>query len=220
MYSAKTESIQTRTRKRPYSIFSKDGIYPDPDKKKAILKVEHPKTPTDVRSFLGMVNYLGKFIPRLASHTRHLRELTLKNAEWKWNTEHQTEFKTIKQLINDADKITYFDTGKKTHLHVDAGPNGLGALLSQEDNNVFYVVAYGSRALNKTEMRYSQIEKEMLAAAWAMDHFKLYLLGNTFELYTDHKPLLHILQSLEQDRNEIQPDRKGDASCCLGHGSF
>ncbi|KAK9709357.1 RNase H-like domain found in reverse transcriptase [Popillia japonica] len=123
-------------------LFTKNGIYPDPHKVNAIIDLEEPKTPTEVRSFLGMVNYIGKFLPRLASYTKNLlRELTFKNKEWVWNELHQEwvwnelhqkEFETIKQLINKADKITYFDPNKITHLYVDAGPHGLGAMLLQE----------------------------------------------------------------------------------------
>ncbi|KAK9739757.1 Integrase zinc binding domain [Popillia japonica] len=96
-------------------LFTKNGIYPDPHKVNAIIDLEEPKTPTEVRSFLGMVNYIGKFLPRLASYTKNLRELTFKNKEWVWNELHQKEFETIKQLINKADKITYFDPNNTDH---------------------------------------------------------------------------------------------------------
>lgn len=93
--------------------------------------------------------------------------------------------------------MAYFDIHKETSLTVDASPVGLGAILTQntpgkEDTRV---IAYASRALTTTERKYSQLEKEALAIVWGSEHFRLYLQGQTFTLYTDNKPLELILNN-------------------------
>ena len=86
--------------------------------------------------------------------------------------------------------MTYFDIQKKSHLHVDASPFGLSAILMQgNDDDDLPVVAYGSRSLSDVESRYSQTEREALAIVWGVGHFHQYLYGSYFIMITDHKPL-------------------------------
>lgn len=174
-------------------IFSSDGVRPDPKKVEAFLEVKTPESPQEVKSLLGMINYSGRFLRNLAELTQPLRELTLKNAAWKWTEQHQTAFDHLKLAMSDASTLAYFDSSKPTELVVDASPHGLGAILTQRDGTRVSVIAYASRALTAVESRYSQIEREMLAAVWGMEHFRLYLCGAKFLLLTDHKPLVSIL---------------------------
>ncbi|KAK9739157.1 RNase H-like domain found in reverse transcriptase [Popillia japonica] len=171
------------------------GIAPDPKKVEAINNLDPPKNPSEDRSLLGMFNYVGKFIPNLASKTQPFRNLITKDCKWNWTTKHQNIFDGLKKQLSEAPNLVYYDATKVIHLYVDAGPQGLGAILIQEKNGVTETVAYGSRSLTATEGRYSQIEKEMLAITWAMKHFHIYLFGVNFCLHTDHKPLVSILQN-------------------------
>lgn len=175
-------------------VFSNTGIYADPRKLNVLQQIEPPNNQSEIRSLLGMLNYVSKFLRNLASNTKILRDLTLKDAQWNWTTEHQKTFEFLKNQLTNADHLAYFDVNKETHIHVDAGPYGLGAILSQQTtNNNVEIIAYGSRSLTSTEQRYSQIEREMLAISWALQHFHLYLFGTHFVLHTDHKPLVNIL---------------------------
>ena len=88
-----------------------------------------------------------------------------------------------------AETLGYFDTKAKTKLVTDASPVGLGAVLTQEQNEVDRVICYASRSLSEVEKRYSQTEKEALGIVWACERFHMYLYGIDFELLTDHKPL-------------------------------
>ena len=84
----------------------------------------------------------------------------------------------------------YFDPSKRTVATFDASPFGLGAALTQVDQNgQEHVVAYASRILGDVERRYSQTEREALAIVWGCERFYLYLYGADFEIVTDHKPL-------------------------------
>ncbi|XP_055844353.1 uncharacterized protein K02A2.6-like [Episyrphus balteatus] len=176
-------------------VFSKDGIQPDPEKVAVFEQLKTPNNVSEVRSILGMLNFALPFLPELATHTQPLRELIQKNTEFVWKKKHEEALIFLKKLMGDASKLAYYDMNKPTHLHVDAGPEGLSGILSQHHNKRYEIVAYASHALTAVEKRYSQIEKEMLAATWAMEHFKIYLYGTKFTLHTDHMPLISIFKN-------------------------
>lgn len=146
-------------------IFTNEGIYPDPQRIESIINLTPPTNIHELRSFLGMLNYVGRFIPNLSKLTNPLRKLFIKTNNFTWDSEMQDNFDKIKQELANITKMVYFDVNKRTHLHVDASPIGLGAVLSQvNDQNNIEVVAYASRSLTSVEQRYSQIERETLAA--------------------------------------------------------
>ncbi|UYV81835.1 hypothetical protein LAZ67_20002653, partial [Cordylochernes scorpioides] len=81
---------------------------------------------------------------------------------------------------------------------------GLGAVLKQEhEANEWRPVAFASRTLTKTEQGYAQIEKEALAITWACERFKDFVVGKTFLIETDHKPLVPIFTT--KDLNDLTP---------------
>jgi len=171
-------------------VFGDQGISVDPTKVESIIGTPPPQNVSELKSFLGMTQYVASFVPRYSIITAPLRVLTSQDAEWKWTNEQQEAFDQIKKALTSSPVMEYFDPHKHTKLIVDASPVGLGAILMQE-----HVVAYGSRALSDTESRYSQTERELLAIVWAVEHFHLYVYGSSFLVQTDHKPLLGIINS-------------------------
>jgi len=171
---------------------SKSGIKPSSEKVEAIKAFVEPKNSTELRSFLGLLTYLSRFIPNLADKTTPLRDLLKNNSTWVWNHSHQSCFNELKQSISNETNLAHFDQKLKSMLYVDAGPKGLGAMLIQERDGKRGVIAYASRSLSTTEQRYSQIEKEALAVIWGSEKFHIYLYGHRYDLYTDHKPLLKL----------------------------
>ena len=165
-------------------VFSKDCISADPKKIDAIKNAEAPKNAAEVRSLLGLANYVSRFISDFATITEPLRQLTHKNTEWKWNGKEQKAFQTLKDRLTSC-AMAYFDPKLHTEVIVDASPVGRGAILVQNGK----VVTYASRALSDVEKRYFQTEKEDLAIVWGCEHFHLYLFGSEFTIITDHKPL-------------------------------
>ena len=174
-------------------ILSKDGLSPDPKKVSDIKNSPPPNNESEVRSFLGMVNYCSRFIPNFSTISKPLRDLTKKNMRWKWTDEEKASFQKIKDSLAEDAIAAYFDIKKETELIVDASPIGLGAILAQYNKGqpgTSRVVAYASRSLTDVEQRYSQTEKEALALVWGCEHFRIYLLGAHFTtIVTDHKPL-------------------------------
>ena len=169
--------------------YTTDGRKPDPGKVEAILNLKLPENKKELQSFLGMVNYLGKFTPELACLTEPLRFLIRKNVPYNWNAEHTEAVNAIKKEIANAGKLKHFDPSKETVLQTDASIKGLGACLLQEEKPVFFA----SRSLSSAEKNYTAIELESLAVSWAMEKFRHFIYGKKFKLETDQKPLEIIL---------------------------
>ncbi|KAK3739292.1 hypothetical protein QZH41_007139 [Actinostola sp. cb2023] len=177
-------------------VFSDGGMKPDPKKVEDIQNLEPPTNVKELRSILGMTGYSSRFIPDYATITAPLRELTHKNSSWNWTTTHQEAFETLKEKLQSAPALAYFDISKSTEIAVDASPVGLGAILTQKDENGHsHVIAYGSRSLTKTEQNYSQTEREALAIVWGCEHYHLYCYGKALTVFTDHKPLTSIFNN-------------------------
>ena len=170
-------------------IFSKTGVSPDPKKVQALKELPPPTNVATLRSFLGMMNYLSRFIKDFSIVSEPLRRLTKKDADWVWAFEQDAAFSSLKNLLVEDACAAYFDVKKATSLIVDASPTGLGSILIQDDR----AIAFASRSLSDVESRYSQIEREALGVVWACEHFNQYLQGDPlFTIITDHEPLLCI----------------------------
>ncbi|XP_030834780.1 uncharacterized protein K02A2.6-like [Strongylocentrotus purpuratus] len=166
-----------------------EGLNPGLAKVKAIAEAREPQTATEMRSFLGLVNYCAKFIPNFATLADPLRKLTRKDTPFQFGHEQQQAFKALKESLMSAETLGYYDLNAPTKVIADASPVGLGAVLVQVHADGPRIVAYASRSLSNVERRYSQTEKEALGLVWACERFHAYLYGIEFDLVTDHKPL-------------------------------
>lgn len=165
------------------------GISPSEEKVRAVRDARKPQNVAEVRSFLGLVQYTGRFIQDMATITEPLRRLTKKGIPFEWGNEQDESFQKLKDALTNAETLGYFDLSAKTQVISDASPVGLGAILVQFQRDQPRIIAYASRSLSDVESRYSQTEKEALGLVWACEKFHMYLYGNKFELLTDHKPL-------------------------------
>ena len=173
---------------------NKNGVSPLPEKINAILKAPTPTNTTQVKSFLGMLNYYHRHLPNLAHLLEPLHLLLRKNTQWTWGTEQDKAFKNAKGTLCSASLLVHFDPLKPITLSCDASPYGLGAVLSHlMEDGTERPIAFASRTLANAERNFSQIEKEGLAIIYAVRKFHQYLYGTTFTLVTDHKPLLGLL---------------------------
>lgn len=176
--------------------FSRAGVSPDPHKVETICKMTPPTSAGELRSLLGLTNYVSRFIPNYATITAPLRDLTHQGTVWQWTANHDVAMNKLKQSLSLDPVVAYYDPDKPIQLTTDASPVGVGAVLTQgTDTENQQVIAYASRALSDTETRYSQTEREALAIVWACEHFHLYVYGTQFVVATDHKPLLPIFNS-------------------------
>lgn len=169
---------------------SAKGVRPSIDKVNTVKGFREPTTAEEVRSFLGLVNFVGKFIPNLASIDYPLRQLTRKEETFVWGKEQKAAFEELKRQITSDKVLGYYDVTDRTRVVADASPVGLGAVLIQYDkNNEGRIIMYVSKSLSSVERRYAQTEKEALALVWAVERIHYYLFGREFELISDHKPL-------------------------------
>ena len=174
--------------------FTKHGIAPSKQNVNAVLNAAPPKSPEEVRSLLGMAQYLARFIPDYSTVVNPLRILTHQDVKWRWGKTERKSFEKLKSSMTNLKMIHYFDVNRNTELIVDASPVGLGAVLTQKDKaGELYIVEYASRKLADPETRYSQTEREALGVVWACEHFDHYLVGAEFTVITDHQPLLGIM---------------------------
>ena len=90
-------------------IFSDKGIKADPSKIEVITNMPTPESPADLRRFLGMVQYLAKFVPNLASNSSALRQLLVKDAKWEWTEEHTKQFHDLQLLLTNSPVLKNFD---------------------------------------------------------------------------------------------------------------
>jgi hypothetical protein len=188
-------------------VVSDEGIKADPKCVEAIKQFREPKNQNEVRQFLGMANYVFKFISNVADKTQLLRELLQKDRQFMWTVNHQREFDKLKNEIVSPKVLAKFDVNKKSRVSADASSFGIGAVLEQlqEDDN-WKPVYFCSKSLSPTERGYAQIEKEALAITWACERLEQYLLGAKFIVQTDHKPLTVILKTREVNKltNRLQ----------------
>ena len=169
-------------------IYDATGVHPDPEKSQEVKSLPPPKNIKDLQRFLGMVQYLSPFIPKLSDHTAPLRALTKKDTAWQWTASHQKAFEDVKALICDDMSLSYFDVNTPAVIQVDSSQLGLGAALIQNGKPI----AFASKALTDTETRYANIERELLAVVFGCERFHTYVFGKPFTVESDHKPLEEI----------------------------
>ena len=162
-----------------------EGVKPDPCKVEAIQKMERPAGVAAVQRLIGLLKYLSKFLSKLSQLCEPLRRLTHKDVEWTWSTEQEQAFESIKQVVTSAPVLRYFNSKDPIEGQGDVSTNGIGFVLTQHG----HAVSYSSRALTATERRYSQIEKELLAQVFGVEHNHQYVYGRRIILWSDHKPL-------------------------------
>jgi RNase H-like domain found in reverse transcriptase/Reverse transcriptase (RNA-dependent DNA polymerase) len=147
---------------------TREGIQPQPKKVQAILNIKPPTNKTQLRSFIGMVNYYRDAWIRRSNILAPLALLSGKNAVWKWTDVHQQAFDTIKRVIAREVLLAYPDFSKKFKIFTDASDKQLGAVITQEGRPI----AYYSRKLNSSQLNYTTTEKELLAIVETLKEFR------------------------------------------------
>ena len=169
------------------------GLQPTTAKVEAIQRAPAPTDVSQLKSFLGLINYYGKFLPNLSSVLAPMYRLLQKESTWIWSDEQQKSFNMVKSLLTSDRLLVHYDPSKKLILACDASPYGVGAVLShREENGQEKPIAFASRSLGVAEKKYSQLEKEGLAIVFAVKRFHQYLFGRHFIILSDHKPLQHL----------------------------
>jgi hypothetical protein len=167
------------------------GLHPLQEKVEAISNAPVPKNLTELRSYLGLLNFYGRFLPNLSTVVAPMNYLMRKGVSYTWTASQENAFKESKELLKSSKVLVHYDQKKKLLLACDASPYGLGTVLSHVmDDGTEQPIGFASRTLSDCETRYSQLDKEALALVFGVKRFHQYLYGRHFMITTDHKPLL------------------------------
>ena len=177
-------------------VVSDKGVHTDPAKVAKIVSWSEPQSKPEVRAFLGFCGYYRRFVRDFASVSKPLTTLTRDDVSFSWTPQCTDAFRHLKTALSSAPVLLYprfQPDAPRFVLDVDASGVGLGAVLSQADEEGRErPIAFASRLLSSTERRYSATKLELLGVVWAFGHFRCYLLGRPFLVRTDHRALQHL----------------------------
>ncbi len=174
------------------------GLHPAPGKVLAIQNAPSPKNVTELKAYLGLLNYYNKFLSNLSTVLAPVHRLLRKDAKWNWGGEQEAAFAQSKKMIQSVQVLVHYDLQKDVILSCDASTYGLGAVLSHMmPDGSERPIGFMSRTLNQAERNYSQLDKEGLAVMFGLQRFHKYLYGRKCTIVTDHKPLLSLFNELK-----------------------
>ncbi|KAJ0863857.1 putative nucleotidyltransferase, Ribonuclease H [Helianthus annuus] len=174
-------------------VVNEKGIHVDPSKIEAIKNWEAPKTPTEVRQFLGLAGYYRRFIENFSKIAQPLTALTQKDKKYDWGVKQEEAFQLLKNKLCDAPILSLPEGTEDFVVYCDASRQGLGCVLMQRQK----VIAYASRQLKVHERNYTTHDLELGAVVFALKIWRHYLYGTRCTIFTDHKSLQHIFDQKE-----------------------
>jgi hypothetical protein len=174
-------------------FIDESGIRPAEGKMKAIAECPTPVNVQQLKSFLGMFNFYGKFIPMSSTLLSPLYRLTQKNAPFLWSKEQESAFCRSKELLLNSNVLTFYQPQLPLVLITDASPYGVGAVLCHVIDGVEKPIWCASATLTPAEKNYAQIEREALAIVFGVRRFHKFLYGQQFTIVTDAQVLKRIL---------------------------
>lgn len=177
-------------------LIDANGIHKLPAKVEAIQKMPRPENVDQVRSFIGLVNYYGRFVENMSTIIMPLNNLLRKDSKFVWDIKSEEAFIKIKTQMQSTKFLVHYNPQYPLILATDASSYGVGAVLSHiYPDGTERPIQYASQTLSETQRKYTQIDKEAYAIIFGVKRFIQYLLGNKFTLLVDNKPLVQILSS-------------------------
>ena len=167
---------------------STSGVSVDPEKVKAVMSWERPKSVFEIRSFLGLAGYYRRFIKDFSRLAAPMTRLTQKEVKFDWDDRCDEAFQELKRRLTSAPILIVLDRGQGYTVYCDASRVGLGCVLMQSGR----VVAYGSCQLKNHEQNYPSHDMELAVVVFALKIWRHYLYGKEFEVYSNHKSLKYI----------------------------
>ena len=170
-------------------VISEAGVEVQPEKTAAVEEWPVPRTLRELRSFLGLASYYRKFIKSFSLIAEPLYELMRKGRPFCWTEAQQQAFDKLKTCLVQAPVLGTPQANGCFYLDTDASDQGLGIVLSQNQDGVERVIAYASRTLSQQERAYCVTRKELLAVVFGLKKFRPYLMGRHFVVRTDHSAI-------------------------------
>src|SRR3954454_8225026 len=174
-------------------IVSAEGVAVDPSKVAAVTEWESPKNAGEIRSFLGLAGYYGRFIENFSKIARPMTTQLKKDKKFEWTDECEASFQELKQCLVSAPVLCLPDINKDFQVYCDASRQGLGGVLMQDGQ----VVCPTSRQLKQHEKKYPTHDLELASVVHALTVWRHYLMGKHCDVFTDHKSLKYIFTQKE-----------------------
>ncbi|KPJ14174.1 Retrotransposable element Tf2 155 kDa protein type 1 [Papilio machaon] len=187
-------------------IIQNNTVRPVTNNLVAIQDFPTPKNQKNVRQFLGKVNFYREYIPNSAIILEPLHNLLRKNQKFTWSADCQKSFEYIKKILCSQPILEIFDQNLPIIIHTDASLEGIGAVLKQtQPNGKNKPVAYFSKKLNQVQKKKKAIYLECLAIKEAIKYWQYWLIGKSFIVYSDHKPLenLNIKSRTDEELGDL-----------------
>ena len=141
-------------------VINAEGVHSSSKKVKAITEAHAPQNVSELRAFLGLVNYCGKFVPNLASLLHPFYSLLHSGVQWKWSKECQQVFEEAKEKLVSAPVLTHYDINLPIRMAGYASQYGVGTVISHTvPDGSERPIAFASHTLSPSEKRYAQVEK-------------------------------------------------------------
>ena len=187
-------------------LIGKNGIKVNPKKVEILKTWPKPDSITDLRSFLGLLQFFRRFIPKFAQIAAPLTDLTKKDRGLhKWDGSCDDAFERLKTAITEAPILVSPDWKKPFRGHVDASQTAIGGTLTQlDENGRDRVIAFYSKKLSDAEANYTANDRELLALVRFLERFRCYLEGSTFKIITDNQVLKYFFTKPKLSRREAR----------------
>jgi transposase InsO family protein len=167
-------------------IVSSEGIRTDHTKTEAVRDWPTPQNAKDLKSFLGLSAYYMRFVENYSNIAKPLYKLCSKSIKFTWTEEAEKSFQALKTALTTTPILAYPISGLPFSLDTDCSKFASGAVLGQVQNGKERVIAYMSKTLTPSEIKYCVTRKELLAVVTALKHFHHYLYGQEVLLRTDN----------------------------------
>ena len=182
-------------------LVSGDGIKPLPEKLEAVENMPPPKTPKEVRQFLGLGGYYRKFVPKFADIARPLTNLTKQDIKFEWSEKCQKTFQLLKDMLLKEPVLKYPDPSKPYTLFTDASKYAWVCVLTQEYEHEFdgklkkilHPITYVSGLFKGSQVNWATLTKEAYAIYMSVKKLSYYLQDADITLRSDHLPLKKFL---------------------------
>ena len=173
----------------------------------AIQKLQAPTNKKKIQEFLGMLNFLSKYVYKMQLYLRPFYNILRQQKNFEWNTEHQARFEEIKKLLTEQISNTIPDPNQPFYAMCDASNFGIGAALLQSHNgtNKMNLISANSRLFTQAELRLSTLMRECTAIIYTLTEYEFLILGSKHPtvLFTDHKPIIFLFTQKSNPNHRV-----------------
>lgn len=188
-------------------VVGRFGIKMSPAKAESILDWPAPPTLTDLRGFVGLINFYRKFIPNFSEIAGPLHLLTRKDVPYVFGPAQRKAFDTLKGIVGSDQVLRHYSPRDRSIIETDASDYAVGAVFSQIDiKGESRPVAFASRKFKPAELNYPVHEKELTAIVFAFEEWRHYLEGVEHQVLvlTDHKSLEYFMTTKQLTRRQAR----------------